>query len=181
MPGHYMAYQMAISGDKRSPQDRNIQPAQGPVGQSFSPQDMNIQPAPSPSTAFSPQDMNIQPASSPSTAFSPQDMNIPPAGSGITTLTSGSGTDDSSDNKDEQKIIDKFGRFMAFGKPVRNLTDLELNQILEQVRLYQKGLPNYFEGFPGGLNFAKGIADSITQGEIREDGTPTLQGLKKIY
>jgi len=180
MPGHYMAYQMAISGDKRSPQDRNIQPAQGPVGQSFSPQDMNIQPAPSPSTAFSPQDMNIQPASSPSTAFSPQDMNIPPAGSGITTLTSGSGTDDSSDNKDEQKIIDKFGRFMAFGKPVRNLTDLELNQILEQVKLYQKGLPNYFEGFPGGLNFAKGIADSITQGEIREDGTPTLQGLKKF-
>ena len=89
---------------------------------------------------------------------------------GVTTLT----------DSDGEKIIDKFGRFMAFGKPVRNLTDLELNQILEQVRLYQKGLPNYFEGFPSGLNIAKGIADSITQGEIREDGTPTLQGLKKF-
>ena len=89
---------------------------------------------------------------------------------GVTTLT----------DSDGEKIIDKFGRFMAFGKPVRNLTDLELNQILEQVRLYQKGLPNYFEGFPGGLNIAKGFADSITQGETREDGTPTLQGLKKF-
>ena len=89
---------------------------------------------------------------------------------GVTTLT----------GSDGEKIIDKFGRFMAFGKPVRNLTDLELNQILEQVRLYQKGLPNYFEGFPGGLNIAKGFADSITQGETREDGTPTLQGLKKF-
>ena len=89
---------------------------------------------------------------------------------GVTTLT----------DSDGEKIIDKFGGFMAFGKPVRNLTDLELNQILEQVRLYQKGLPNYFEGFPGGLNIAKGFADSITQGETREDGTPTLQGLKKF-
>ena len=32
MPGHYMSYQQAISGDRRSPQDRNIQPAQGPAG-----------------------------------------------------------------------------------------------------------------------------------------------------
>jgi hypothetical protein len=64
-----------------SPQDMNIQPAQGPVGQPFSPQDMNIQPAQPPAQpVFSPQDMNIQPAQGPvGQPFSPQDMNIQPA------------------------------------------------------------------------------------------------------
>ena len=51
MPGHYIAYQQAVS-------------SASPTQQSFSsPQDMNIQPASSPAQSFSsPQDMNIQPA-----------------------------------------------------------------------------------------------------------------------
>ncbi len=89
MPGHYISYQQAISGDRRSPQDRNIQPAQGPAGQPFSPQDMNIQPAPSPST----------------TAFSPQDMNIPPAGGGSGS-GSGSGSDSGSGSSDTSTTTD---------------------------------------------------------------------------
>jgi hypothetical protein len=67
-----------------------------------------------------------------------------------------------------------------FGKPIKDLSTSELNKILDEVKLYKDGLPNYFEGFPGGLNIAKGMLDSISQGEEREDGSPTLQGLEKF-
>ena len=102
---------------------------------------------------------------------------------GITTLTD---SDDTSNNKDEEKIIDKFGRFMAFGKPIKELSPLDLQKILDEVKLYQAGMPNYFEGIPGGLNFAKGFADSISQGTKRSgefggvEGSPTLQGLTEF-
>jgi len=96
MPGHYIAYQQAVSGASptqqsfSSPQDMNIQPAQGPAQPPFSPQDMNIQPA----QVLSPQDMNIQPAQGPvGQPFSPQDMNIQPAPSS-TMPSSTIGTDD---------------------------------------------------------------------------------------
>ena len=68
---------------------------------------------------------------------------------------------------------------LTFGKPIKDLSPSELNKILNEVKRYKDGLPNYFEGFPGGFNIAKGIFDSITQGEEREDGSPTLQGLEK--
>ena len=116
MPGHYISYQQAISGDRRSPQDRNIQPAQGPAGQPFSPQDRNIQPAQGPAG---------QP-------FSPQDMNIPPAGGGSgsdSSSDSGSGSSDTStttDDKDDKKekkpkidiisgIVDFYNAYKNFG------------------------------------------------------------------
>ena len=67
-----------------------------------------------------------------------------------------------------------------FGKPIKDLSTSELNQILDEVKKYKDGLPNYFEGFPGGFNIAKGMLDSISQGEEREDGSPTLQGLEKF-
>ena len=67
-----------------------------------------------------------------------------------------------------------------FGKPIKDLSTSELNQILDEVKKYKDGLPNYFEGFPGGFNIAKGMLDSISQGEKREDGSPTLQGLEKF-
>ena len=67
-----------------------------------------------------------------------------------------------------------------FGKPIKDLSEDDLNKILDEVKRYKDGLPNYFEGFPGGLNIAKGMLDSMTQGEKREDGSPTLQGLKKF-
>ena len=66
-----------------------------------------------------------------------------------------------------------------FGKPIKELSQSDLKKILDEVKKYKDGLPNYFEGFPGGFNIAKGIFDSITQGEEREDGSPTLQGLEK--
>jgi len=68
---------------------------------------------------------------------------------------------------------------LTFGKPIKDLSPSELNKILDEVKRYKDGLPNYFEGFPGGFNIAKGMFDSITQGEEREDGSPTLQGLEK--
>ena len=67
-----------------------------------------------------------------------------------------------------------------FGKPIKELSQSDLKKILDEVKKYKDGLPNYFEGFPGGLNIAKGMLDSISQGEEREDGSPTLQGLKKF-
>ena len=76
---------------------------------------------------------------------------------GVTTLT----------DSDGEKIIDKFGRFVAFGKPIKELSPLDLQKILDEVKKYQAGMPNYFEGIPGGLNFAKGFADSISQGTRR--------------
>ena len=67
-----------------------------------------------------------------------------------------------------------------FGKPIKELSQSDLEKILDEVKKYKDGLPNYFEGFPGGLNIAKGMLDSISQGEEREDGSPTLQGLTKF-
>jgi len=95
---------------------------------------------------------------------------------GVTTLT----------DSDGEKIIDKFGRFVAFGKPIKELSPLDLQKILDEVKKYQAGMPNYFEGIPGGLNFAKGFADSISQGTRRSgdfggvEGSPTLQGLTEF-
>ena len=88
--------------------------------------------------------------------------------------------------QESDRTINVFGKNIKlpemplFGKPIKDLSEDDLNKILDEVKRYQEGLPNYFEGFPGGLNIAKGFADSITQGETREDGTPTLQGLKKF-
>ena len=94
---------------------------------------------------------------------------------------------DAPETKQEpDRTINVFGKNIKlpeiplFGKPIKDLSEDDLNKILDEVKKYQEGLPNYFEGFPGGLNIAKGFADSITQGETREDGTPTLQGLKKF-
>ena len=91
---------------------------------------------------------------------------------------------DTSDDKDEQKILDEFGRFMAFGKPIKELEPNDLKLILEQVKLYQEGMPNYFQGIPGAANFVKGFANSISQGKTRSgefggvEGSPTLEGLE---
>jgi hypothetical protein len=91
---------------------------------------------------------------------------------------------DTSNDKDEQKILDEFGRFMAFGKPIKKLNDNDLKLILEQVKLYQDGMPNYFQGIPGAANFVKGFANSISQGTKRSgdfggvEGSPTLEGLE---
>ena len=94
---------------------------------------------------------------------------------------------DASETKQEpDRTINVFGKNIKlpemplFGKPIKDLSEDDLNKILDEVKKYKDGLPNYFEGFPGGLNIAKGMLDSMTQGETREDGTPTLQGLTKF-
>ena len=75
---------------------------------------------------------------------------------------------------------------LTFGKPIKQLSPLDLQKILDEVKKYQAGMPNYFEGIPGGLNFAKGFADSISQGTERSGefggvkGSPTLQGLTEF-
>jgi len=108
------------------------------------------------------------------------------SGSGQGTDTSGQGTDTSGsgDNEDDENLLDKFGNFMAFGKPIKKLNDNDLKLILEQVKLYQEGMPNYFQGIPGGANFVKGIFNSMGQGLERSGefggvkGSPTLEGLE---
>ena len=108
MPGHYMSYQQAISGDRRSPQDRNIQPARGPAGQPFSPQDMNIQPAPPPSTPFSPQDMNIPPAGGGS-GGTDGDQGGPGPTPGPTPPPPPPPDDDDDDKSDLETMLTDFG------------------------------------------------------------------------
>ena len=57
---------------------------------------------------------------------------------------------------------------------------------MDQYKLYKEGMPNYFEGFPGGLNVAKGFLNSMSQGLERSgefggvEGSPTLEGLEKF-
>ena len=89
----------------------------------------------------------------------------------------------------DKGILSKFNLpelNLTFGKPIKDLSEDDLNKILNEVKRYQEGLPNYFEGFPGGLNFAKGFADSISQGTERSgefggvEGSPTLQGLTEF-
>jgi len=127
--------------------------------------------------------------------FNPNQQNQTGGTSGQGTDTSGQGTDTSGqgtdtsgsgDDEDDENYLDKFGNFMAFGKPIRDLKDNELKLILEQVKLYQDGMPNYFQGIPGSVNFVNGILNSMSQGEKRSgefggvEGSPTLQGLKKF-
>jgi len=79
------------------------------------------------------------------------------------------------------KVVD----MITFGKPIRDLKPNELRLILEQVKLYQDGMPNYFQGIPGAANFVKGIANSMSQGLERSGefggvkGSPTMQGLEE--
>ena len=79
------------------------------------------------------------------------------------------------------KVVD----MITFGKPIRDLKPNELKLILEQVKLYQDGMPNYFQGIPGAANFVKGIANSMGQGLERSGefggvkGSPTMQGLEE--
>ena len=73
-----------------------------------------------------------------------------------------------------------------FGKPIKELSQSDLEKILDEVKKYEDGKPNYFEGIPGGFNIAKGMLDSISQGEERSGefggikGSPTLEGLEKF-
>ena len=78
------------------------------------------------------------------------------------------------------KVVD----MITFGKPIKKLNDNDLKLILEQVKLYQEGMPNYFQGIPGAANFVKGIFNSMGQGLERSgefggvEGSPTLEGLE---
>ena len=162
MPGHYMSYQQAISGDRRSPQDRNIQPAQGPAGQPFSPQDMNIQPAPSPST----------------TAFSPQDMNIPPAGGGSGSGSgsdSGSGSSDTSTTTDDKKtniFTDPKTGKSGVDTLISNITGLGTDQGFQ--------LPQFgFSGILQSLNSNNKFFDKLIEGNVTAKDRVTLVGLLK--
>jgi len=73
-----------------------------------------------------------------------------------------------------------------FGKPIKELDQSDLEKILDEVKKYEDGKPNYFEGIPGGLNIVKGMLNSISQGEERSGefggikGSPTLEGLEKF-
>lgn len=73
-----------------------------------------------------------------------------------------------------------------FGKPIKELSQSDLEKILDEVKKYEDGKPNYFEGIPGGFNIAKGMLNSISQGEERSGefggikGSPTLEGLEKF-
>lgn len=186
-----------------SPQDMNIQPASSPAQSFSSPQDMNIQPAVSVGFGQGQVDPGLAAAAGAggitSTQQAQQQFTGPftpnitqqtggTSGSGQGTDTSGQGTDTSGsgDNEDDENLLDKFGNFMAFGKPIKKLNDNDLKLILEQVKLYQEGMPNYFQGIPGAANFVKGIANSMGQGLERSGefggvkGSPTLQGLEKF-
>jgi hypothetical protein len=187
-----------------SPQDMNIQPAP-----SFSsPQDMNIQPAVTVGFGQGQVDPRLAAAAGAGGITSTQQAQQQFTGdftpnitqqtggtsgfgqgtdtSGQGTDTSGQGTDTSGsgDNEDDENLLDKFGNFMAFGKPIKKLNDNDLKLILEQVKLYQEGMPNYFQGIPGGANFVKGIFNSMGQGLERSgefggvEGSPTLEGLE---
>ena len=161
MPGHYMSYQQAISGDRRSPQDRNIQPARGPAGQPFSPQDMNIQPAPSPSTPFSPQDMNIPPAGGGSGSGSGSD--------------SGSGSSDTSTTTDDKKtniFTDPKTGKSGVDTLISNITGLGTDQGFQ--------LPAFgFTGILQGLNANNKFFDRLRDGNVDAKDRVTLVGLLK--
>ena len=184
-----------------SPQDMNIQPASSPSQSFSSPQDMNIQPAVSVGFGQGQVDPGLAAAAGAggitSTQQAQQQFTGPftpnitqqtggTSGFGQGTDTSGQGTDTSGsgDNEDDENLLDKFDNFMAFGKPIKKLNDNDLKLILEQVKLYQEGMPNYFQGIPGAANFVKGIFNSMGQGLERSgefggvEGSPTLEGLE---
>ena len=151
-----------------SPQDMNIQPASSPAQSFSSPQDMNIQPAVSVGFGQGQVDPGLAAAAGAGGITSTQQAqqqftgpftpNIPQQTGGIfNTGTSGTnqGTDtsdqetdtsdqgnDTSDsrNEDDENFFNKF----LFGKPIKELKPNDLKLILEQVKLYQDGMPNYF-------------------------------------
>ncbi len=88
------------------------------------------------------------------------------------------------EEKEKENFIDILNKNITFGKPIKDLKNNDLKLILEQVKLYQDGMPNYFQGIPGAANFVKGIFNSISQGTERSgefggvEGSPTLEGLE---
>ena len=109
---------------------------------------------------------------------------------------SGGGSNNDSNNQDnnqvtetkveeeKENVVDILNNKITFGKPIKDLKPNDLKLILEQVKLYQEGMPNYFQGIPGAANFVKGIVNSMGQGLERSgefggvEGSPTLEGLE---
>ena len=176
-----MSYQQAISGDRRSPQDRNIQPA---VSVGFGQGQVD------PGLAAAAGIGSTQEFTGP---FQPTQQQQ--TGGGITTITSGSGSgtddkDDKDDKKDDETLIQKIQNVLT-GDEIKQLSPDQIAKAQQIINQFQKlnlnplqlrsvMVSNLFGGLTGkDQTYTDLEGNTVDPAFVRELDDGSLQGLVK--